>query len=251
MPKECPKCHGHAFSQDPDVLDTWFSSSLWPFSTLGWPNDTRLMQKFYPTDCLVTAYDILTQWLTKMVYMGYECAGKTPFRHALIHGLVRDEKGRKMSKSLGNGVDPLDICEKYGADCLRLALIKDMSMGMDTRYSDTKIDTSRAFINKLWNASKFVSMHSVDEQLLPLDKIELEAPKTKLFQKVMDNFEVGKKNVLFVLPEKNDEILRASGNIANAHVTYADVLGTYDIVASSKVYITLDAIKKIEEAYKL
>ena len=200
-PKECPKCHEHKFTQDPDVLDTWFSSALWPFSTLGWPNDTKLMQKFYPTDCLVTAYDILTQWLTKMVYMGYECAGKTPFKHALIHGLVRDEKGRKMSKSLGNGVDPLEICEKYGADCLRLALIKDMSMGMDTRYSDTKIDTSRAFINKLWNASKFVSMHSVGEQILPLDKIEPEAKDEWILTKLsnivknvennFDNFELG------------------------------------------------------------
>ena len=175
MPNKCPKCGATKFSQDPDVLDTWFSSSLWPFSTLGWPEKTKVFEKFYPTDCLVTGFDILTQWVTKMVYMGYECAGKTPFRHTLIHGLVRDEKGRKMSKSLGNGVDPLEVSEKYGADCLRLALTKDLSMGMDTRYSDTKIDTSRAFINKLWNASKFISMHSQDEQVLSLDKTELKA----------------------------------------------------------------------------
>ncbi|MBQ8468312.1 MAG: valine--tRNA ligase [Clostridia bacterium] len=200
-PKECPKCHSTSFTQDPDVLDTWFSSSLWPFSTLGWPEQTQTLKQFYPTDCLVTAYDILTQWLTKMVYMGYECVGKTPFKHALIHGLVRDEKGRKMSKSLGNGVDPLEICEKYGADCLRLALIKDMSMGMDTRYSDTKIDTSRGFINKLWNASKFVSMHSEGLELLPIEKVKLQAKDEWLLTKLsniaknaqtnIDNFELG------------------------------------------------------------
>lgn len=201
MPSVCPKCGHTHFTQDLDVLDTWFSSALWPFSTLGWPNNTKTLQKFYPTSCLVTAYDILTQWVTKMVYMGYECMGQTPFKHCLIHGLVRDEQGRKMSKSLGNGVDPLDVVSKYGADALRLALIKDMSMGMDTRYSNTKVDTARAFINKLWNASKFISMHSQDQTLINIEKVKLTTTDEWLLAKLnnliasvdsnYDNWDIG------------------------------------------------------------
>lgn len=201
MPSVCPKCGHTHFTQDRDVLDTWFSSALWPFSTLGWPNNTKTLQTFYPTSCLVTAFDILTQWVTKMVYMGYECMGQTPFKHCLIHGLVRDEQGRKMSKSLGNGVDPLDVVSKYGADALRLALIKDMSMGMDTRYSNTKVDTARAFINKLWNASKFISMHSQNESLLSMNKVELSSTDEWILTKLnnliasvdanYDNWDIG------------------------------------------------------------
>ncbi len=201
MPSVCPKCGHTHFTQDRDVLDTWFSSALWPFSTLGWPNNTKTLQTFYPTSCLVTAYDILTQWATKMVYMGYECMGQTPFKHCLIHGLVRDEQGRKMSKSLGNGVDPLDVVSKYGADALRLALIKDMGMGMDTRYSNTKVDTARAFINKLWNASKFISMHSQDQTLLKIDEVKLTTTDEWLLTKLnnliasvdanYDNWDIG------------------------------------------------------------
>ena len=200
-PSVCPKCGDTHFTQDPDVLDTWFSSALWPFSTLGWPNDTQTLKTFYPTSCLVTGFDILTQWVTKMVYMGYECVGKTPFKHCLIHGLVRDELGRKMSKSLGNGVDPLEVTDKYGADALRLALIKDMSMGMDTRYSNTKVDTARAFINKLWNASKFISMHSQNEKILNIKDVKLSSTDEWLMTKLsnlinsvdnnFDNWDVG------------------------------------------------------------
>ena len=172
MPEKCDKC-GHAhLTQDPDVLDTWFSSALWPFSTLGWPEKTEEIEYFYPTSVLVTAYDILTQWATKMVYMGFECAGNTPFKNCLIHGLVRDEFGRKMSKSLGNGIDPLEVSEKYGADALRIALIKDMALGIDSRFSMTKVDNARAFINKIWNASKFVALHSQDVDLLPIGKVK-------------------------------------------------------------------------------
>ena len=156
---QCPKCKGHNVKQDPDVLDTWFSSALWPFSTLGWPNKTAEMEYFYPTSVLVTAYDILLFWVTKMVYMGIECAGNIPFEKTLIHGLVRDEQGRKMSKSLGNGIDPLVVVKDFGADALRIALVKDMSLGMDTRFGQAKLDSARAFLNKLWNASKFVSMN--------------------------------------------------------------------------------------------
>lgn len=156
----CPKCGSAKVHQDEDVLDTWFSSALWPFSTLGWPNNTAEMDYYYPTSVLVTAYDILLFWVTKMVYMGIECAGNIPFKTTLIHGLVRDEQGRKMSKSLGNGIDPLEVVKDYGADTLRIALVKDMSLGMDTRFSQSKLDNARAFLNKLWNASKFVSLNN-------------------------------------------------------------------------------------------
>ena len=156
---KCSKCGSCDIKQDEDVLDTWFSSALWPFSTLGWPQKTQEFQFFYPTSVLVTAYDILLFWVTKMVYMGIECAGDIPFEKTLIHGLVRDQNGRKMSKSLGNGVDPLAVVDEFGADALRIALVKDMSIGMDTRFSNSKIDSARAFLNKLWNASKFVSFN--------------------------------------------------------------------------------------------
>ncbi len=171
-PTKCEKCGCTHFTQDPDVLDTWFSSALWPFSTLGWPEKTEDFNYFYPTSVLVTAYDILTQWATKMVYMGFECAKDTPFRNCLIHGLVRDEQGRKMSKSLGNGIDPLEVSEKYGADALRLALVKDIALGIDTKFSMTKVDNSRAFLNKVWNASKFVSLHSSDVELVPIEEVK-------------------------------------------------------------------------------
>ena len=174
MPKSCA-CGGTTFTQDPDVLDTWFSSALWPFSTLGWPNKTAELEYFYPTTVLVTAYDILTQWATKMVYMGFECAGDTPFKNCLIHGLVRDELGRKMSKSLGNGIDPLEVVSTHGADALRIALIKDMAMGMDSRFSMQKVDNAKGFINKIWNASKFVALHSKDTELLDISKTKKEA----------------------------------------------------------------------------
>ncbi|MBQ7467047.1 MAG: valine--tRNA ligase [Clostridia bacterium] len=174
MPKSCA-CGCTSFSQDPDVLDTWFSSALWPFSTLGWPEKTAELEYFYPTSVLVTAYDILTQWATKMVYMGFECAGATPFKNCLIHGLVRDELGRKMSKSLGNGIDPLEVVSTHGADALRIALVKDMAMGMDSRFSMQKVDNAKGFINKIWNASKFVALHSKDTELLDISKAKKEA----------------------------------------------------------------------------
>ena len=175
MPKECPKCHSHSFTQDSDVLDTWFSSALWPFSTLGWPEKTPELEYFYPTSLMITGYDILTQWVTKMVYMGFECAGQKPFKDILIHGLVRDEIGRKMSKSLGNGIDPLEVAANNGADSLRMVLVKDMAMGLDSRFSMNKVDNARAFINKVWNASKFVSLHSKDIELKNIKDVKLES----------------------------------------------------------------------------
>ena len=170
----CTKCGGNNIEQDPDVLDTWFSSALWPLTTLGWPEKTPDLDYFYPTTVLVTGFDILTQWVTKMVYMGIEEQGDVPFKNCLIHGLVRDSQGRKMSKSLGNGIDPLDIVNNYGADTLRVALVKDMAMGMDTRFSDSKVDDARAFINKVWNASKFISMHQDGVELLCPESFELD-----------------------------------------------------------------------------
>ena len=170
----CTKCGGNNIEQDPDVLDTWFSSALWPLTTLGWPEKTPDLDYFYPTTVLVTGFDILTQWVTKMVYMGIEEQGDVPFKNCLIHGLVRDSQGRKMSKSLGNGIDPLDIVNNYGADTLRVALVKDMAMGMDTRFSDSKVDDARAFINKVWNASKFISMHQDGVKLLCPKSFELD-----------------------------------------------------------------------------
>ena len=157
-PECCPKCRGK-LRQDEDVLDTWFSSALWPFSTLGWPEQTEDLKYFYPTSMLVTGYDIITFWVSRMITSGIEQMGETPFETVLIHGLVRDELGRKMSKSLGNGVDPLEVVEEYGADALRFSLVMGVSPGNDTRYSREKVEAARNFANKVWNASRFVLMN--------------------------------------------------------------------------------------------
>ncbi len=163
----CPKCGGH-MSQDPDTLDTWFSSALWPFSTMGWPHDTEDLKRFYPTNTLVTGYDIITFWVSRMIFSALEYTDNIPFDTVLIHGLVRDAQGRKMSKSLGNGIDPLEIIDKYGADALRFALATGNSPGNDMRFSDEKIESARNFANKLWNAARFVMMNlTIDEIKLP------------------------------------------------------------------------------------
>ena len=158
-PAACPHCGGTALEQDPDTLDTWFSSALWPFSTLGWPKDTEDLRYFYPTNTLVTAYDIIGFWVSRMIFSGLAYTGKAPFDTVLIHGLVRDAQGRKMSKSLGNGIDPLEVIRDYGADALRLTLVLGGTPGNDTRFSDEKIKASRNFANKLWNAARFVMMN--------------------------------------------------------------------------------------------
>ena len=193
--QKCDKCGSSNVYQDPDVLDTWFSSALWPLTTLGWPEKNVDLDYFYPTDVLVTGFDILTQWVTKMVYMGIECNGNIPFKNCLIHGLVRDSQGRKMSKSLGNGIDPLDIISKYGADTLRLALVKDMSMGMDTRFSDNKVEDARTFINKVWNASKFISMHEEGVELLCAKHFKLNDVQKWILYKTYEITETVKKNL--------------------------------------------------------
>ena len=163
-PSVCSKCGGTHFHQDEDVLDTWFSSALWPFSTLGWPENTDDLKKFYPTSTLVTGYDIIFFWVARMIFSGIEVMGKTPFEHVLIHGLVRDAQGRKMSKSLGNGIDPLEVIDTYGADALRFMLLSGISPGSDIRYQVEKVEGARNFANKLWNASRFAIMNIKDEE---------------------------------------------------------------------------------------
>ncbi|MBQ9437714.1 MAG: valine--tRNA ligase, partial [Lachnospiraceae bacterium] len=158
-PETCPHCGKNHFTQDPDTLDTWFSSALWPFSTLGWPEETEDLKYFYPTDVLVTGYDIIFFWVIRMVFSGYEQMGERPFKTVLFHGLIRDALGRKMSKSLGNGIDPLEMIEKYGADALRFTLMTGNAPGNDMRFSTERIEASRNFANKLWNASRFILMN--------------------------------------------------------------------------------------------
>ena len=172
-PTVCPVCGSAHIHQDEDVLDTWFSSALWPFSTLGYPDETEDYKYFYPTDVLVTGYDIIFFWVARMIFSGIEHTGKVPFHDVLIHGIVRDEQGRKMSKSLGNGIDPLEVIEKYGADSLRLSLLTGVAPGNDTRYSDTKVEACRNFINKLWNAARFVLMNVEGKKIPAITEVKL------------------------------------------------------------------------------
>ncbi len=171
----CPKCNSTHMHQDSDVLDTWFSSALWPFSTLGWPEDTEDLKYFYPTSVLVTGYDIIFFWVARMIFSGMEHMKEKPFSHVLIHGLVRDSQGRKMSKSLGNGIDPLEVIEKYGADALRFSLATGNSPGNDMRYYDERVESSRNFANKVWNAARFILMNlSVEDAHPDFNKLRAE-----------------------------------------------------------------------------
>ncbi|OUN13820.1 valine--tRNA ligase [Flavonifractor sp. An91] len=173
-PTECEHCHSHNIKQEEDVLDTWFSSALWPFSTLGWPEETEDYKYFYPTDVLVTGYDIIFFWVARMIFSGCEHTGKPPFHTVFIHGLVRDDKGRKMSKSLGNGIDPLEMANQYGADALRFNLVTGNSPGNDMRFYTERCEAMRNFANKIWNASRFLMMNlTIDQCQLP-EKLELE-----------------------------------------------------------------------------
>ena len=201
MPEKCPKCGCNHLKQDEDTLDTWFSSALWPFSTLGWPNKTEELDYFYPTDVLVTGYDIIFFWVIRMVFSALEQTGTEPFHTVLIHGLVRDSQGRKMSKSLGNGIDPLEVIDKYGADALRLTLITGNAPGNDMRFYWERVESSRNFANKVWNASRFIMMNLGDEQptkpeaadLLPVDRWILSKVNTlaKDVTENMDKYELG------------------------------------------------------------
>ena len=166
-PDCCPKCGSKNITQDPDTLDTWFSSALWPFSTLGWPEKTPELEHFYPTNTLITGYDIIFFWVARMIFSGCEHMGKYPFDTVFIHGIVRDSQGRKMSKSLGNGIDPLEVIDKYGADALRFTLVTGNSPGNDMRFSDEKVGASRNFANKLWNAARYVLMNLGEDEPAP------------------------------------------------------------------------------------
>ena len=172
-PTVCPKCGGKRLDQENDVLDTWFSSALWPFSTLGYPEKTKDLEYFYPTSLLVTAYDIIFFWVARMIFSGIEHMGEVPFPEVLIHGIVRDAQGRKMSKSLGNGIDPLLLIDKYGADSLRYSLCTGVAPGGDIRFSDEKIESGRNFMNKLWNASRYVVMNLEGKETVDIDKVDL------------------------------------------------------------------------------
>ncbi|KYH31841.1 valine--tRNA ligase [Neomoorella mulderi] len=175
-PEECPACGSTALEQDPDVLDTWFSSALWPFSTLGWPEDTPELKTFYPTSVLVTGRDIIFFWVARMLFMGLEFMGQVPFREVFIHGLVLDAQGRKMSKSLGNGVDPMEVIEKYGADCLRFMLVTGNTPGNDLRFHPERLEGTRNFTNKIWNAARFALMNLEDFKPVPLEPKDLALP---------------------------------------------------------------------------
>ena len=201
MPEKCPKCGCTHLTQDEDTLDTWFSSALWPFSTLGWPEKSEDLDYFYPTDVLVTGYDIIFFWVIRMVFSGYAHTGKSPFHTVFIHGLVRDSQGRKMSKSLGNGIDPLEIIDQYGADALRMTLVTGNAPGNDMRFYNERVEASRNFANKVWNASRFILMNMEDKEitepelfkLLPADRWIL-SKCNKLIREVtenMDKFELG------------------------------------------------------------
>ena len=196
MPEKCPKCGCTHFTQDPDTLDTWFSSALWPFSTLGWPEKTKELEYFYPTDVLVTGYDIIFFWVIRMIFSGYEQMGERPFKTVLFHGLVRDSQGRKMSKSLGNGIDPLEIIDKYGADALRLTLITGNAPGNDMRFYYERVEANRNFCNKIWNASRFIMMNMEGKEvtapaagdLEPVDKWIL-SKLNRVIKEATDNME--------------------------------------------------------------
>ncbi len=201
IPKICPKCGGSHLKQDEDTLDTWFSSALWPFSTLGWPEKTEDLDYFYPGDVLVTGYDIIFFWVIRMIFSGYEQMGEKPFHTVLFHGLVRDDQGRKMSKSLGNGIDPLEVIDKYGADALRMTLLTGNAPGNDMRFYWERVEANRNFANKVWNASRFILMNLPEENIQAPKAEELEVADRWIMSRVnsvikevtenMDKYELG------------------------------------------------------------
>ena len=200
-PKQCPKCGSKNLRQDEDVLDTWFSSALWPFSTLGYPDETEDLKYFYPTSLLVTAYDIIFFWVARMIFSGIEHMGEAPFPEVLIHGIVRDSLGRKMSKSLGNGVDPIELIEKYVADSLRFSFSTGVAPGGDIRFSEDRMESSRNFMNKIWNASRYVKMNAEGKKIKPLSQVNFSAADKWILKKLngvtaevtrnIENYEIG------------------------------------------------------------
>ena len=193
--KICKNCGSNLIEQDNDVLDTWFSSALWPFSTLGYPEKTKDFLYYYPTDVLVTAYDIITFWVVRMVFSGLHFTGKLPFKDVVINGMVRDSQGRKMSKNLGNGIDPMDVIKEYGADSLRLSLVNGMSLGMDISYSVDKAKDSKVFINKLYNAGKFVIANTENMKIRPLSEFKLDSKDKWILNKLENLIKSTCKNI--------------------------------------------------------
>ena len=231
-PSECEKCHSIKIHQDEDSLDTWFSSALWPFSTLGWPNKTKLLETFYPTNVLVTGYDIIFFWVARMIFSGLECMNKKPFSDVLIHGIVRDSQGRKMSKSLGNGIDPLEIIEKYSTDALRFSLILGISPGNDIRYMPEKLEQASNFANKLWNAAKFVTTNLVEDEEI----INFEAQKTK-FLKIEDKWIIKKLNDLIKNVTQNIDDYDLGVALENIYnFTWNEFCNWYIEIAKSRLY---------------
>ena len=209
-PKKCEKCGSTKLHQDEDTLDTWFSSALWPFSTLGWPNtETEDYKTFYPTNVLVTGFDIITFWVSRMMSQGIEFTGKAPFKDILIHGMVRDSQGRKMSKTLGNGIDPIEIIDKYGADSLRFAVISGTTMGNDIRYMPEKLEQASNFANKIWNATKFITNNEVKEEDIIKFHEEVYNKETKKYNsellKIEDKWIISKLETLIVEVTNNLE----------------------------------------------
>ncbi|MBE6680550.1 MAG: valine--tRNA ligase, partial [Ruminococcaceae bacterium] len=244
----CPKCGGK-MNQESDVLDTWFSSALWPFSTLGWPEKTPELEKYYPTSVLVTGYDIIFFWVARMIFSGLEHMGKEPFSTVFIHGLVRDAKGRKMSKSLGNGIDPLEVIDQFGADALRFALATGNAPGNDMRFSDEKIESARNFANKLWNAARFVMMN--------LDIEEVKLPATAEL-KTEDKWILSKLNTLAKTVEQNLDCYEVGVALANIYDFVWDIfcdwyiellkprLSAGDKVAQNVIsYVLLETLKML------
>ena len=222
MPTVCKKCGNTYLTQDPDTLDTWFSSALWPFSTLGWPNEnSEDYKQFYPTSVLVTGFDIITFWISRMMTQGLEFTNKVPFKDVLIHGIVRDSEGRKMSKTLGNGVDPIDVINEYSADALRFSVISGTTMGNDIRYMPEKLDQASNFANKIWNAAKFITMNlSEDEKIMAFSK-KIKDKETGIYRS-----EFLKIEDRWILHKLDNLIKEVNGNLEN-----------YDLgIALDKIY---------------
>ena len=222
--QKCPKCVSSNVRQDEDTLDTWFSSALWPFSTLGWPNKTEDFEYFYPTNLLVTGYDIITFWVSKMIFSAIEHTGEVPFKDIYIHGLVRDSQGRKMSKSLGNGVDPLDIIDEYGTDALRFSLVQNISAGNDIRFMKEKVEAGRNFANKLWNAARFALTYIEKEERLDIEKEKL-MPEDK-----------------WILTKLSNIIFEVTNNIDGYEIGVA-IQNLYDFVWSDICDLYIEMIK--------